>query len=244
MVDFLEARGVQDASVLDIGFGIGALHLELLKRNADHVTGVEVVETSENLTPGLAEELGFSDNVDYRLGDFALMPAEVPESDILVLDRAVCCHPDWEGLVRPSAQHARRLYGLVLPVDTWYAPALFGVANIFFRLFRLECQSHLHPRGKIDAAINAAGLTRAFTARKGIWESMGFRARECLNQRPGRTATAADRQVSSQGLRPSAGKSRISRGGCWRGCTPVGCGSARVRPRRSSSGKLWRRTKL
>ena len=117
------------------------------------------------LATELAGHLGYTGRVDYRLGDFALMHAQVPEADVVVLDRSVCCYPDWEGLIRPSAEHARRLYALVLPVDRWFARAMFRAANVLFRLLRWEYRGYMHPRGQIESAINTAGLRRVFTNR-------------------------------------------------------------------------------
>ena len=174
MLDFMQQRGVEGATVLDIGFGVGALHFELLKRNAASVIGIEVVDGYKNLASQLAGELGFGDVVDYRVGDFALLQGEIPQADIVVLDRSVCCYPDWEGLVCPSAQRARRLYALVLPADRWYVRAAFRAANGIFRVLRIRYRAYMHPRDRIEAVINAAGLTCVFTRRQGIWDTMAY----------------------------------------------------------------------
>ena len=42
LVDFLEARGVEGATVLEIGGGIGELHLELLQRGARSAVNLEL----------------------------------------------------------------------------------------------------------------------------------------------------------------------------------------------------------
>jgi SAM-dependent methyltransferase len=174
MLNFMQERGVEGASVLDIGFGIGALHLELLKRKAASVIGIEVVDGYKNLASQLAGELGFSAMIDYRLGDFALLGGEIPQADIVVLDRSICCYPDWEGLVRPSARRARRLYGIVLPADRWYVRAVLRAANGIFGVLRIRYRAYMHPRDRIEAAINAAGLTRVFTRRMGIWDTIVY----------------------------------------------------------------------
>ncbi len=174
LVDFVSDQGIDGATVLDIGFGVGALHFELLKRNAAHATGLEVVAGYKNLAGDLADDLGYGDAVDYRLANFAVAHDQVPDADIVVLDRSVCCYPDWEGLIAPASRKARRLLGLVLPVDRWFLHAGFGVANALFGLIRCEYRSYLHPRDQIESTINAAGLNRVFTARTGIWESMVY----------------------------------------------------------------------
>ena len=44
MVDFLAARGTEGASVLEIGGGVGELHLELLRLGAARATNLELVD--------------------------------------------------------------------------------------------------------------------------------------------------------------------------------------------------------
>src|SRR5213078_416639 len=42
LVDFLTDRGIQGASVLEIGGGVGELHVELLRRGAARATNLEI----------------------------------------------------------------------------------------------------------------------------------------------------------------------------------------------------------
>jgi len=42
MVAFLEQRGVEDATVLEIGGGVGEIQIELLKRGAARTTNLEL----------------------------------------------------------------------------------------------------------------------------------------------------------------------------------------------------------
>lgn len=45
IVDFLQSLGLAGASVLDVGGGVGQLHLELLRRGAARATSVELVDS-------------------------------------------------------------------------------------------------------------------------------------------------------------------------------------------------------
>jgi hypothetical protein len=42
MVDFLEQRGIAGASVLEVGGGVGEIHLELLRRGATRAVNLEL----------------------------------------------------------------------------------------------------------------------------------------------------------------------------------------------------------
>ena len=49
MVEFLESRGIEGATVLEIGGGVGEIHIELLKRGAERAVNLE-------LSPAYADE--------------------------------------------------------------------------------------------------------------------------------------------------------------------------------------------
>ncbi len=65
MLDAVSARGLKDASVLEIGGGIGGLQIELLKRSAARAINVEVSSAYLTAARALAEQLGLEDRVDY-----------------------------------------------------------------------------------------------------------------------------------------------------------------------------------
>ncbi len=89
VIEFLQARGLEGKSVLDIGCGIGALHMELLLAGAERATGVDASPTNIAAARELAEELDLTDRVEERQGDFVELAASVPEADIVTLDRAI-----------------------------------------------------------------------------------------------------------------------------------------------------------
>ena len=89
LIEFLQTRGLEGKSVLDIGCGIGALHLELLLAGAESATGVDASPTNIAGALELAEEMGLSDKVEERQGDFVDLADSVPEADIVTLDRAI-----------------------------------------------------------------------------------------------------------------------------------------------------------
>ncbi len=89
VIEFLQARGLEGKSVLDIGCGIGALHMELLLAGAELATGVDASSTNIAVAQELAEELGLTERVEERQGDFVELAGEISEADIVTLDRAI-----------------------------------------------------------------------------------------------------------------------------------------------------------
>jgi ubiquinone/menaquinone biosynthesis C-methylase UbiE len=93
IVEAVSARGVDGASLLEVGGGVGGLHLELLKRGAARATDVDVSAAYVAAAQSVAERVGVRDRVDYRVADFAREAEAVPEADDVGLHRVVCCYP-------------------------------------------------------------------------------------------------------------------------------------------------------
>src|SRR3954471_10517988 len=94
MVDFLEARGLDGATALEIGGGVGEIQLELLKRGAAGTVNLELSGAYEHEAAQLIREAGVEGRVERRLHDIAADPVAVGPADVVVLNRVVCCYPD------------------------------------------------------------------------------------------------------------------------------------------------------
>jgi magnesium-protoporphyrin O-methyltransferase len=201
MADFLIGAGVAGDSVLEVGGGVGAIQLELLKAGAAHTTNVEL---SPEYEPYAAELLGAETRVERRLGDFVRAGAEIAAADDVVLHRVVCCYPDAEALVGAAAEHARRRLVLSFPHDTPLFRVGSAVMNAFLRLTGTEFRTFVHRPATILGA--ARGLEPAFESRTPIWRVVGFeRARPEGEEAPGALdgpVTREPRRSAGTGTRP------------------------------------------
>jgi SAM-dependent methyltransferase len=171
IVGFLAGRGVAGDSVLEVGGGVGAIQLELLKAGAARTTNVEL---SPEYEPYAAELLGGEERVERRVGDFVRDAAELEPADDVVLHRVVCCYPDPEALVGAAADHARRLLVLSFPPDTALFRAGSAVLNAFLALTRTEFRTFVHPSAAILAPARVRGFEPALDTRTRLWRIVGF----------------------------------------------------------------------
>ena len=109
MVEFLELRGIEGATVLEIGGGVGEIQIELLKRGAARSVNLELSSAYDEEATRLLREAALEDRAERRLHDIAVEPDGVESADIVVLHRVVCCYPDYERLLGAAAQRAGRL---------------------------------------------------------------------------------------------------------------------------------------
>lgn len=175
LVEALIGEGVQDASLLDIGGGIGAVQLQLLAAGVARSTDVDASAPYLAVARSEAEELGWQDRTAYLHGDFTKLADQVESADIVTLDRVVCCYPDARALVGLSAARARRLYGLVHPVDRWWTRLLASVGNLGYALFRNPYRMYVHRQALIDELISREGLQLASAHAGWFWRTAVYR---------------------------------------------------------------------
>lgn len=175
LVEVLRKQGIREATVLDIGGGVGVIGAELLRAGASRLTDVDA---SAPYLSAAREELtrrGYAERATFQHGDFVQLAPDVPDADVVTLDRVVCCYPDWRALVDRSTAHARQLYGLVLPRDRWWLRAGVALIRNAGRLFGTRYPFHVHPELQIDARIRAAGFAPVHARRGLAWQTLVYR---------------------------------------------------------------------
>ncbi|HEU0237350.1 MAG TPA: hypothetical protein VFR14_13000 [Candidatus Limnocylindrales bacterium] len=174
MLELLRARGVDNASILDIGGGIGVVDHELLAAGASRAVLVDASAASASAALDEARDRGTADRLEILRGDFVARAPELAPADVVTLDRVICCYPDVEHLVGLSAARARRLYGIVLPRDRLLARIAIGLTNAWFRLRGKAYRAFVHPNEFVDSLAAAAGLRLAAESGTYFWRVAVF----------------------------------------------------------------------
>jgi magnesium-protoporphyrin O-methyltransferase len=170
MVAFLRERGVEGASVLEIGGGIGAIQVELLEAGAATATNLELSPSYEDEAAALAREHGLAERLERRLGDVVAEPALAGEADAVVMHRVVCCYPDYDALVGAASERARRYLVMSFPRPRLLIRAGMGAVNLAARALRWEYRTWVHPPQALVAAAERHGLRLASESRGRIWQ--------------------------------------------------------------------------
>jgi magnesium-protoporphyrin O-methyltransferase len=171
LLDVLIDEGISGASLLDIGGGVGIVELELLKAGAASAVDVDASRPYLAVAESEAADRGFGDRTAYRHGDFVAIADEVEPADVVTLDRVICCYHDARSLVSRSASHARRLYGLVYPVDRWWTRCGIWIMNLVTRLQRSEYRAYVHSAALVDRLIREAGLELRYHHAGKVWQT-------------------------------------------------------------------------
>jgi SAM-dependent methyltransferase len=170
LIDAIIAEGIDGATLLDIGGGIGAIPLELLQAGADRGESIDATEAYVEVARAEAARRGFGDRIATRCGDFAELASEIGPADVVTLDRVVCCDPDLDRLLARAAEHAGRLLGLVYPRDTWWNRAAARAIAMFGWVTRDPTRWYLHRPGQVDAILRRAGFARREIDRSFLWQ--------------------------------------------------------------------------
>jgi magnesium-protoporphyrin O-methyltransferase len=174
MVTAVAARGVEGATLLEVGGGIGSVYVELLKRGATRATNVEVSSSYLTNARALADQLGIGDRVDYCRADFARHPESASAADIVIMHRVICCYPDMPRLVTAAAQHARRVLALSFPRNEWYMRLFIEAQAKWLQIKGSNFRNYVHLPQDIFGVAADSGLRVAHQSFSGTWQIVVF----------------------------------------------------------------------
>jgi 2-polyprenyl-3-methyl-5-hydroxy-6-metoxy-1,4-benzoquinol methylase len=174
MVEFLEQRGVEGATVLEVGGGVGEIQIELLKRGAARAVSLELSPAYEEEATRLLQEAGLEERAERLLHDIAADPAAIDQADVVVLHRVVCCYPDYERLLGAAAERARRLLVFSYPPRNVVSRLFIAAENVLFRLLRREFRTFAHPPSRMLGLLEKRRLRRTFSHHQLVWQIAGL----------------------------------------------------------------------
>ena len=174
IVDFVRGRLSPGYSVLEVGGGVGAIQLELLRDGAAKAINIELATQYEIVAAELIRERGLGERVERRLGDFVREGGTIAGADVVVMQRVVCCYPDADALVGAGADHARRLLLLTFPVERWWIRVGLAAENALFRLRGSTFRSFVHSTAAVLAVAQRHGMRVADHHRGLIWQVVAF----------------------------------------------------------------------
>jgi SAM-dependent methyltransferase len=171
LLDFISKKGLAGKTILDIGCGTGFFALETLRRGASYCMGVDLSSAAIQEANQFAQESGFQDRARFEVGNG--VSAQPPFSDIVVMDKVICCYPDPDALLKTASESSRELFGFVVPRDQGLMkPAMrcgTALINLVERLRRSGFRMYLHPLGSINKLLVENGFQQSNKAKSRFW---------------------------------------------------------------------------
>jgi len=169
LLEGIERAGFANATLLEIGSGIGTLHQHLLEQGAASAVGVDLAPTMIEEAEALARENGLAERTHYRVGDFVEQADTFDPADVVILDKVICCYPDAKRIVATSVAKARRAYAYTIPRRCWYTRLGVAITALALRLFRSDFRPYVHNPEKIEAWVTAAGFAKQYQKQTLVW---------------------------------------------------------------------------
>ena len=175
MVDALAAR-LPGAVVLEGGSGTGVSHVEMLGSGAARAISVDLSDAYIPAAQVIAEDHGVADRIERHVGDFVTLAPELPEADVVFLNRVVCCYPDMPAMVAAASDRSRGVVAISYPRNRWFVRWGIAALNRYLRWRSVGFQVFVHDPQAIDRLFLAGGFCpagggRTFTWHWRLWET-------------------------------------------------------------------------
>jgi len=170
ILNAIRSLDIENAALLDIGGGVGAIHHELLEDVAREATHVDASSAYLKEARAEAARRGHGEHVNFVHADFTDIASEIPTADLVTLDRVVCCYPDFRRLLKAAAEHSQRALVITYPRETWYMRLGLKVVNFVQGIRRDPFRVFLHPVHEMDALLKGEGFTCLSLRRLVVWE--------------------------------------------------------------------------
>lgn len=167
----LKQAGYKNASLLEIGSGVGYLHQTLLEQGAKDAMGIDLAGDMLKEASDWAEEKGLADRTDYIQGDFIELLDQVAAAEVTILDKVVCCYPHAELLINSSTAKTSRVYALTYPRNRWFIKVAIEIMAFFLKLGGSDFRAYVHNPDDIARWITEAGFKKVYHEQTFIWSS-------------------------------------------------------------------------
>jgi len=157
LIDVILAEGVEGAALLDIGAGVGAVHVTLLESGAARALDVDASPEYLDAAKAEAERRGLADRIEYRYGDVVELADELPAADIVTADSVICCYPYLAPLLAAAVRPGPRIVGLTYIHDAWWLRSWMRFWNVVWKLRRFPDRWCIHRHRTVDRLMAEAG---------------------------------------------------------------------------------------
>jgi len=170
LLGFIVEEDLQGKSVADLGCGAGGFSIELLKQGAESAIGIDLSRNMISSANDLARSNGVESKAKFRIGDAAT--AKLPTSDIVIMDKVLCCYSDWRPLLGNAISASLRMVGFIVPRDEGMAkiPFRLGVRVVnYFQRRKGNILFYLHPLSQVDQMLRDSGFTQRKKKTSRFW---------------------------------------------------------------------------
>jgi magnesium-protoporphyrin O-methyltransferase len=175
LIEVIRGHGVDGARVLDVGAGVGAVHVALLEAGA--ATAIDVDASRQFLAAARAEAdgRGLHGRIEYHFGDIVEVAGDLPPVDIVTLDSVICCYPYLEPVLEAATRSRPRLVGITYPRDVWWMRAFMRLYNVIQALRRNPARYFVYRHRRLQRWMQEAGYRNVHEGGIRPWRVVVYR---------------------------------------------------------------------
>ena len=175
LLEVVLREGVTGATVIDVGAGVGALHLAMLEAGAFRAVDVDASKEYLAAARAEADRRGLADRVEHLHGDIVELADRLPRAEVVVADSVVCCYPFVDRLVGALATPSPRVVGLSWARDAWWHRATMHALNVLWTLRRRPDRYYIHRHATVDRLMGEAGYEVIHDGGTWVWRVVVYR---------------------------------------------------------------------
>ena len=150
---------LKNHTLLDVGGGIGAISFELLKEGISHTTLVDLSPHYVSVFEKEAKKRQIHARSEAYQGDILDWSADLTPSDLLVMDKVICCYPNFKPLMEAVIDLSVRWVAFSLPRNTWWVKAGQWFNQKWRQITGDSFRTYIHPTAEIYQQLQRGGFT-------------------------------------------------------------------------------------
>ncbi|TAK62269.1 MAG: class I SAM-dependent methyltransferase [Bacteroidetes bacterium] len=169
LLEGIATLDIQGCTALEVGCGVGGLHLTLMQHGVDYATGIDI---SEGMIAGarqLARELGLEKRVTYHVGDIVNLNEHIREADIVLLDKVVCCYEQVLRLIEVSSKKSVRVFAFTYPNPNFLVKISFKGLIALGVLLKWKFRPYWHDWNALLHTLETYGFTQTYNNSTIMW---------------------------------------------------------------------------
>lgn len=175
LIAVIREEPIPAATVLDVGAGVGAVHLSLLESGAARAIDVDASAEYLATARAEAERRGVAGQVEYHHGDMVELAGSLPAADVVTMDSVICCYPYLAPLIHAVLRSRPRLVGLTYPRDVWWMRVYMRLYNLVSTVRRSPSRYFIHRHTRLNQLMSEAGYHNAHEGGIRVWRVVLYR---------------------------------------------------------------------
>lgn len=170
MIGALASGGLEGASVLEVGAGVGTAQVALIKSGAERSVAVDISPAYRKEAEALLTANAVRDRVELVVGDIVADEGEIQGADVVFLNKVLCCYPDGPGLIEAVTRRASDRLAMSFPRKRLFVRAVLRLINFGQWVRRSSFRVFLHDPASIRRQVESTGMHEVAGGETPVWE--------------------------------------------------------------------------